>query len=378
MAEASTTHLVLIPSFNPGPRVFTTVQAALDRWSPVWVVVDGSTDDSAERLRALTVREPGLKVLCLPHNQGKGAAVLHGIRAAMRAGFTHALTMDSDGQHPADQIPTFMHASFADPQAMILGRPVFDASAPRIRVQGRKISNSWADLETLWAGIGDSLYGFRVYPLEPLETVMRGQRWMRRFDFDVEAVVRLCWRGIRPRNLAAPVRYFGADDGGVSHFRYGRDNVLLTWMHFRLFCGFLLRLPVLLWTWVAARSDRYIMAASGSSVPVVPRNPSKFELMADNASHLQQSAPAAAPALQRELATLIVGALNLEMAAEAIDPHAPLFGEGLGLDSIDILEVALLVSKRYGVQLRADAEDNQQIFRSLSNLADYIAAHRTQ
>jgi hypothetical protein len=89
------------------------------------------------------------------------------------------------------------------------------------------------------------LYGFRVYPIGPLIRVMRRQLWMRRFDFDVEAVVRLSWRGVPPINLAAPVRYFRADEGGVSHFNYWRDNALLTWMHLRLFCGFLLRLPLL-------------------------------------------------------------------------------------------------------------------------------------
>jgi glycosyltransferase involved in cell wall biosynthesis len=243
MAESSATHLVLIPSYNPGPKVFATVSDALDRWSPVWVVVDGSTDGSAERLLGMVAREPRLRVLVLPNNQGKGAAVLHGIREAMRAGFTHVLTLDSDGQHPTDQIPTFMQASLAKPGAMVLGRPVFDDSAPSIRVMGRKISNWWANLETLWAGIGDSLCGFRVYPMAELEAVMRGQRWMRRFDFDVEAVVRLCWRGVRPINIAAPVRYFRPEEGGVSHFNYWRDNVLLTWMHCRLFCGFLVRLP---------------------------------------------------------------------------------------------------------------------------------------
>jgi acyl carrier protein len=100
--------------------------------------------------------------------------------------------------------------------------------------------------------------------------------------------------------------------------------------------------------------------------------------MSDNASLLQQPAPVAPEALQRELATLFVDALNLEVAAADIDPQAPLYGEGLGLDSIDILEVALLVSKRYGVQLRADAQENQQIFHSLARLAEYIAAHRTK
>jgi glycosyltransferase involved in cell wall biosynthesis len=192
----STTHLVLIPSYNPGPKVYETVRAALAQWAPVWVVVDGSTDGSGEGLLALTGSEPNLRVLILPHNQGKGAAVLHGIREAMLEGFTHALTMDSDGQHPTEQIQAFMQVSRTHPASMVLGSPVFDSSAPSLRVKGRKISNWWANLETLWAGIGDSLYGFRVYPIAALERVMRYHPWMRRFDFDVEAVVRLSWRGI--------------------------------------------------------------------------------------------------------------------------------------------------------------------------------------
>ncbi|MGB8250833.1 MAG: glycosyltransferase family 2 protein [Azonexus sp.] len=247
MSSPSTTHLVLIPSYNPGSKVAETVLAARRQWNPVWVVVDGSSDGSAEVLLTLAAGYPGLSVLVLPENRGKGAAVLEGISKAAAAGFTHALTMDSDGQHPADLIPAFMHASQARPEAMVLGKPVFDADAPALRVNGRKVSNGWANLETLWMGIGDSLYGFRVYPIAPLMGIMRANRWMRRFDFDPEAVVRLCWAGVRPLNLEAPVRYFRADEGGVSHFRYLRDNALLTWMHTRLFLGFLRRLPVLAW-----------------------------------------------------------------------------------------------------------------------------------
>jgi glycosyltransferase involved in cell wall biosynthesis len=246
MVERSGTHLVIIPSYNPGPNVYAAVRAALEQWNPVWLVIDGSTDDSAQGLQAMAAENPGLRVLMMPRNRGKGAAVLHGIRAASAAGYTHALTMDSDGQHPAGRIGEFMRASLAHPSCMVLGRPVFDTSAPSLRVKGRRISNWWANLETLWAGIGDSLYGFRVYPIAALVAVMRHQLWMRRFDFDAEAVVRLCWRGIAPVNLDAPVRYFRRDEGGVSHFNYWRDNVLLSWMHFRLFFGFLIRLPVLL------------------------------------------------------------------------------------------------------------------------------------
>lgn len=241
----SSTHLVLIPSYNPGETVFETVRSARAQWSPVWVVVDGSTDGTTARLQEMAAQDAGLRVLVLPENRGKGAAVLYGLDEAASLGFTHALTMDSDGQHPAALIPDFMACSQQHPDAMVLGVPVFDASAPALRVKGRKISNWWANLETLWMGIGDSLYGFRVYPVEPLRKVMRGQRWMRRFDFDPEAVVRLCWRGVYPVNLPAPVKYLSRDEGGVSHFNYWRDNRLLTWMHIRLMMGFICRLPLL-------------------------------------------------------------------------------------------------------------------------------------
>jgi len=246
MNEPSPTHLVLIPSYDTGATVYETVRAARAQWTPVWVVVDGSTDGTAQQLVQLAADDPDLRVLVLPTNQGKGAAVLHGLEAAQAAGFTHALTMDSDGQHPADLIPVFMAAARDHPEALILGKPVFDATAPRIRVLGRRISNGWANIETLWAGIGDSLYGFRVYPIRPLLDVMEAQLWMRRFDFDVEAAVRLVWRGVRPINIPAPVKYFRPEEGGVSHFNYVRDNALLSWMHTRLFLGFLVRLPQLI------------------------------------------------------------------------------------------------------------------------------------
>jgi hypothetical protein len=247
MPIPSSTHLVLIPSYNPGAKVLATVRAALSQWAPVWVVVDGSTDGSAEKLQALAAEVDQLTIIVLPENRGKGAAVLEGLERAEAAGYTHVLTMDSDGQHPADLIPAFMAASQAEPAKMVLGKPVFAADAPALRVNGRKVSNGWANLETLWMGIGDSLYGFRVYPVMPLRRIMQANRFMRRFDFDPEAVVRLCWAGVRPLNLDAPVRYFRADEGGVSHFNYLRDNTLLTWMHTRLFLGFLLRLPLLIW-----------------------------------------------------------------------------------------------------------------------------------
>lgn len=245
MVPSSESHLVLIPSYNTGPKLFETVADALCHWQPVWVVIDGSTDGTGEALVRSAGQESRLRVIRRSCNGGKGAAVLDGLRAATVAGFTHVLVMDADGQHPAACIPEFMRLSSSHPKAMILGSPVFDRTAPRIRIAGRKLSNILARLETL-RGIGDSLFGFRVYPLACLQAVMESTRFMRRFDFDPEAVVRLSWQGVAAINLPAPVRYFHAKEGGVSHFRYGRDNLVLAGMHARLIGGFLTRLPLLL------------------------------------------------------------------------------------------------------------------------------------
>lgn len=236
---------VLIPSYNSGPLLRPTVAGALAVWKDVFVVIDGSTDGSDADLESLADKYSGLRVHRLPVNRGKGAAVLAGIALAQAEGFTHALAMDSDGQHPANHIRRFMETGKAYPEALVLGVPVFDASAPALRVNGRKISNWWANLETGWWGIHDSLFGMRLYPIAPLIEAFSNTSFARRFDFDPEVAVRLCWRGVPVINLKTPVRYLTAEEGGVSQFRYLRDNTLLTGMHIRLFFGFLLRIPAL-------------------------------------------------------------------------------------------------------------------------------------
>lgn len=254
LPAVSRTHLVLMPSYNPGPRVLETVREALKHWAPLWVVVDGSTDGTAAQLEDLAAQvaretrdDERLRVLRLPVNRGKGSAVLAGASAALREGYRYGLVMDCDGQHPAADIPRMMRASQQHPGALVLGEPVFDASAPQLRVQGRKVSNFFANLETLWGGVRDSLFGFRVYPLEPLARLMARMPFARRFDFDPEMAVRLFWLGVRPVNVPVPCLYITREQGGVSQFRYGRDNLLLTGMHFRLMTEFLLwRLPGLL------------------------------------------------------------------------------------------------------------------------------------
>lgn len=231
----SSTHLVLMPTYNTGgARLAAVVREVLGHWPQVLVVIDGSTDDSAAALAEIAREAPGLSVLSLPANRGKGAAVLAGAEVARRRGCTHALVMDADGQHPAASIPGFMAASQAQSAAMVLGQPLFPPNIPRERLHGRKLSVGLVRFEAWGPWLGDPLFGFRVYPLAPLLEVLGPRRGGRRYDFDTEAVVRLFWAGVPPYLLPAPVRYFSRAEGGVSHFHYLRDNATLVWLHTRL------------------------------------------------------------------------------------------------------------------------------------------------
>ncbi|MFC7336633.1 glycosyltransferase family 2 protein [Haloferula chungangensis] len=249
---------ILIPTYNTGPILRETVKSAIATGYPVRVVVDGSDDGSDACLTEFEGLK-GFTLHRLPVNQGKGAAILFGIRAAEKDGFTHALAMDADGQHPADRILDYFRVGSEHPQAAVFGSPIFDASAPALRVGGRKISNFWANLETLGWGIDDSLFGMRLYPIRELISVLEETRFARRFDFDPEVAVRLCWKGVPVINLPTAVHYPSAEDGGISQFRYLRDNILLTWMHARLMIGFFIRAP-----WLAFRGDNPLLHLSPS------------------------------------------------------------------------------------------------------------------
>jgi glycosyltransferase involved in cell wall biosynthesis len=229
--KPSQTHLVVIPSYNTGAKLLETVKQALACWQPVWVVMDGSTDGSATALAEMSGRENGLRIFSLERNSGKGAAVLHALLAAGGEGFTHALVLDADGQHSAVDISRFMQASQNNLSAMILGVPQFADDAPTSRRHGRRVGNWWANLETFWGGIEDSLFGFRVYPIQESVRILQGIRGARRFDFDTELAVRLFWAGVPPINLCTPVQYFKPAEGGSSHFHYLRDNLLLIRRH---------------------------------------------------------------------------------------------------------------------------------------------------
>lgn len=237
--------LVVIPSYNTGTILLSTVSEALANTpNPIWVVIDGSTDGSETRVHELAKREHRLKIIVKATNEGKGAAVRSALLIARERGFTHALVMDADGQHPAEDIERFFEYAESNPESMILGQPIFDKNVPLERLYGRKLSVWLVQFEVGSRAIGDPLYGFRVYPVEPLLEVMDRPGRSNRYDFDPEVAVRLNWMGVSAVKLDAPVKYISKEQGGISHFHYIRDNLRFVSLHARL----LLQAPI---RWIA-------------------------------------------------------------------------------------------------------------------------------
>jgi glycosyltransferase involved in cell wall biosynthesis len=234
--------VVVIPVYNHGPSALRVMDAVRAHGLPVIVIDDGSQDDCAKLLDAAGERE-GVHLVRLPFNQGKGGAVIAGLQRAILRGHTHALQIDADGQHDTADIPDFIARGCADPEAVICGTPIYDASVPTGRLVGRYATHVWVWINTVSLGIRDSLCGFRLYPLASTGALLEEVRLGRRMDFDTEILVRLHWRGVRIVNRPTRVTY---PRGGVSHFRLWQDNWLISRMHAKLFAGMLLRLPLLL------------------------------------------------------------------------------------------------------------------------------------
>ncbi|MES2091244.1 MAG: glycosyltransferase family 2 protein [Pseudomonadota bacterium] len=241
--------VAVIPCYNHPETIGFMVDAVRSRGLEVVVVDDGSDAVCAKVLNGLaTLHGPAMHLVRLPHNQGKGGAMMAGLRRALELGYTHALQIDADGQHDVADIPKFLTLSSQQPQAVVCGEPVYDESVPKGRRYGRYATHIWVWINTLSLDIRDSMCGFRVYPLAPVVKLMDQVRLGRRMDFDPELLVRLHWRGIPLVSLPTRVRY---PMDGISHFKLLWDNVLISHMHARLLAGMLLRLPMLLWRKVA-------------------------------------------------------------------------------------------------------------------------------
>jgi len=220
----------LVPTYDNPRTLEGVVRDVAPHVERVIVVDDGSGPEAkavARELAALSLAH----VVYRDRNGGKGAAVKTGLAEAARLGFTHALQIDADAQHDASAAPRLLAAARGEPRALVLGQPVFDASAPRGRRLARLLSVFFCAVETLSGRIGDPLCGFRVYPVaDAVAARARGDA----MDFDPEIAVRLAWRGLPVLHVPTRVRYVARQDGGVSHYRLLRDTLLISWMHTRL------------------------------------------------------------------------------------------------------------------------------------------------
>jgi len=221
---------VLVPTYDNPATIGDVVRRVRAHLPEVVVVDDGSGPEGRAACEALAAG--GLAhVFHRAQNGGKGAAVKTGFARAYELGYTHALQVDADGQHELGDVPRFLEVARDNPDALVLGAPVFDETAPKARQVGRRITVFWVNVETGGRVITDPMCGFRVYPLAATNELAVPSDMM---DFDPEVAVRLVWHGVPVINLPTRVRYVSADEGGVSHFRLFKDNVLISWMHTRL------------------------------------------------------------------------------------------------------------------------------------------------
>lgn len=234
--------VVVVPVYNHDRPVADLVRVVRSQSLPCILVDDASSAPCAAALDALVREHPG-DVTLVRHarNMGKGGAVLTGARQARASGFSHMVQIDADGQHDAADIPAFLSDAERRPDAFIAGQPIFDDSIPRGRLYPRYLTHFMVSVNTLTPRLRDAMCGFRVYPLDALDTVVDRARVGLRMDFDVEVFVRLAWARVPIVLRPTRVRY-PAD--GVSHFRLWRDNALITRAHTLLFLGMLARLPL--------------------------------------------------------------------------------------------------------------------------------------
>lgn len=234
---------LLIPIYNHKDTIRDVLRSLAYLNLPCLVVDDGSDAETRTVLDQIARELPWVEIQHLSVNAGRGAALRHGYKAAAQRGFSHAVQLDADGQHEPADVGKFLEAARRAPKALVLGEPVFDETAPKSRVYGRRLSQLIVWAETLSFSIRDPLCGFRCVPLEPMVGLMLRNGLGDRMEFDPVIVVRLAWEGIPVINVSTRVRYFR---DGLSHFDLIWDNVRLARAYIKLFFGMLLRLPILL------------------------------------------------------------------------------------------------------------------------------------
>ena len=232
----------LIPCYNHGSTIAAVVSSLNSFELPFLLVDDGSNAETKHALQ-IVAQEENVTLVTLAENQGKGGAVMAGIRHAHALGYSHAIQIDADGQHDIEALPQLIGRSKESPTHLISGQPIYDESVPKARLYGRYATHIWVWIETLSFAIKDSMCGFRAYPVSSTVSVLDKYDIGTRMDFDIEILVRMYWEGIEIDFVATRVIY---PEGGISHFDALWDNVKISWMHTRLFFGMLPRIPKLL------------------------------------------------------------------------------------------------------------------------------------
>lgn len=227
--------LVLIATYNNASTLKEVIEETAAYTRQIWVVNDGSTDET----RAILSEFPFLSVIHFESNQGKGAALRAGFQKAYAMGYKAVITMDSDGQHKARDLEVFLEAHEMEPEALLLGsRNLYKEHVPSRSQFGNRFSNFWFYVNT-GLRLPDTQTGYRLYPLAPLATK---RFWGRKFEFEVEVLVRAAWAGVPVLPVPIDV-YYPHPQERVSHFRpwqdFGRISVLnsvlvmvaLFWVH---------------------------------------------------------------------------------------------------------------------------------------------------
>ncbi|MCD9574665.1 DUF2062 domain-containing protein [Flavobacterium soyae] len=209
----STSFCVIVPSYNNHKTLKKVLDSILDFTQNIIIVNDGSTDETSEILKQYSQ----FTQIHHPKNLGKGRALRNGFRKAIEMNFEYAITIDSDGQHFASDIPVFISAIQNEPNSLLIGsRNMTQENVPKKSSFGNKFSNFWFKFET-GIELQDTQSGFRLYPLK----LIPKRFYTNKFEFEIEVIVRSAWKGIVVKNIPIQVLYDPAER--VSHFRPFRD-----------------------------------------------------------------------------------------------------------------------------------------------------------
>ena len=213
--EAMAGICVLIPTFNNAATVGKVIEESKLYCKDIFVVNDGSTDDTAAVLESIE----GINVISYMPNRGKGHALQCGLNKARKCGFDYCITLDADGQHYPSEIPKFIEAIGKNPGSLIIGARNLNAeNMPGKNTFANKFSNFWFKVET-WQTLHDTQSGFRLYPLKEIEKI---KLFTGMYEFELEIIVKAAWRGIKVMNIPINVYYPPAGER-VSHFTPLRD-----------------------------------------------------------------------------------------------------------------------------------------------------------